>query len=114
MDCYGAEDEAHCEYICPYTTHHRCSDIGLCIDNHDLCDGHFDCENGEDERNCGHQPWLGKRGVPIYQDKARSAAATADHTWEGSEEREWSNMGYRTNSSLGVRSQASHGNHIAS
>jgi hypothetical protein len=33
-----------------------------------LCDGHYDCENGEDERNCGRS-WIGKRGAPLYEDK---------------------------------------------
>lgn len=109
VDCYGAEDESHCEYICPYATHHRCSDTGLCVDNHDLCDGHYDCENGEDERNCGHQPWLGKRGVPIYQDKARSAAG--DQSVDTSQQ-EWSRMGFRANSTTVKKRQSALPNRI--
>lgn len=60
-DCYYGEDEADCDYICPYETHHRCADTGYCIDNFRLCDGHYDCANGEDERNCYANSWVGNK-----------------------------------------------------
>ena len=99
VDCYGAEDEAECEYICPYSTHHRCSDTGLCIDNHHLCDDIYDCQNGEDESNCG-SPWIGKHGIPIYEDKARAAKELRNEQ-HSTKLGEWSKNGFRA---LGGRS----------
>ncbi|KAI1290894.1 hypothetical protein HDE_07767 [Halotydeus destructor] len=69
VDCpLHAEDERDCEYICPYQTHHRCSDTGLCMDNGHLCDGNFDCINGEDETNCYKNSWVGKNGAKTNVD----------------------------------------------
>ena len=95
VDCYGAEDEAACEYICPYQTNHRCSDTGLCIDNRDLCDGPCDCNNCEDERNCGvgGGPWMGKRGIPILQEKSALNYQASD-----TKSRRLEKFGYKINS----------------
>ncbi|KAI1289419.1 Low-density lipoprotein receptor-related protein 2 [Halotydeus destructor] len=54
-DCSDGSDEEHCDYP-PATClpgQFTCEDDGHCIYPSDVCDGHDDCANGEDERaNC--------------------------------------------------------------
>jgi DNA-binding beta-propeller fold protein YncE len=56
-DCADGSDEDDCHYkprACPTGTV-ACSSDGHCIFPADLCDGHVDCDNGEDEKmNCTH------------------------------------------------------------
>lgn len=82
-DCYYGEDEADCDFICPYSTHHRCADTGYCIDNFRLCDGHYDCQNGEDERNCYSNSWVGnKRHHPSDHDFDHDVDHDFDHDFD--------------------------------
>ncbi|CAF0946886.1 unnamed protein product [Adineta steineri] len=51
-DTRDGHDEKNCsQWVCPQDMH-QCRTTGQCINKDDLCDGDFDCDNGEDELNC--------------------------------------------------------------
>ncbi|XP_077862658.1 uncharacterized protein LOC144344653 [Saccoglossus kowalevskii] len=50
LDCYGGEDEDHCE--CIDKKEYKCSDTGRCIKLSKKCNGIDDCADGNDENNC--------------------------------------------------------------
>ncbi|CAF4022098.1 unnamed protein product, partial [Adineta steineri] len=51
-DTIDGHDEKNCsKWICPQDMH-QCRTTGQCINKDDLCDGDFDCDNGEDELSC--------------------------------------------------------------
>ncbi|CAF3980544.1 unnamed protein product, partial [Adineta steineri] len=51
-DTRDRHDEKNCsQWVCPQDMH-QCRTTGQCIDKDNLCDGDFDCDNGEDELNC--------------------------------------------------------------
>ncbi|XP_047737996.1 uncharacterized protein LOC108681611 [Hyalella azteca] len=57
-------DETHC-FACPPGTY-VCD---KCIQSWQICDGNFDCLNGEDERKCGdinYSPSAGQNHVPLH------------------------------------------------
>jgi hypothetical protein len=51
-DTMNGLDEQNCsQWICPVNMD-QCNGTGQCIDRTRLCDGEFDCSNGEDEFKC--------------------------------------------------------------
>jgi len=51
-DTMDGRDEQNCfKWICPIHMY-QCNGTGQCIDQSRLCDGEFDCSNGEDEFKC--------------------------------------------------------------
>ncbi|CAF4093851.1 unnamed protein product [Adineta steineri] len=51
-DTRDGHDEKNCsQWVCPQDMY-QCRTTGQCINKDNLCDGDFDCDNGEDELNC--------------------------------------------------------------
>jgi hypothetical protein len=54
-DTMDGRDEQNCSnWVCPISMY-QCNKTGQCIDRSQLCDGEFDCSNGEDEFKCSNK-----------------------------------------------------------
>lgn len=58
MDCgKRGDDESECPVQCeigqfPCPAHKNMSNAHICVSQKHICDGQFNCPNGEDEKNC--------------------------------------------------------------
>ena len=48
---YGLDEQNCSQWVCDFEMY-QCRGTGQCISRSHLCDGEFDCNNGEDELNC--------------------------------------------------------------
>jgi hypothetical protein len=77
-DIMDGRDEQNCStWICSRNMY-QCSGTGQCIDPKGMCDGEFDCANGEDEIGCSSKK---KQSRWVLEDRCNDTVAHFCITW---------------------------------